>query len=153
MNTKDFWTKLFDGDRQCKEEMVPDRRRDDSMHVFRTRDQRNEQSDDENEDEPDTVYLFNQWKSLMLHCATVSIDSAERCVICVPFLNVHDEKVKAIFGKSNRDLTEIPAVTWLARALAEVADFNFAECGMCFCYFFTRKNPSPYLVSRNQILA
>ena len=114
---------------------VPDRRRDESMHVFRTRDQRHEQSDDENEDEPDTVYLFNEWKGLMLHCATVSIDSAERCVMCVPFLNVRDRNVKAIFGKSIRDVTTIPSATWLARALAEVADSNFGEWGEC-CLLF-----------------
>ena len=132
MDEANFWKELLRRDQQCKEHMVRDDRHQNQMHTFRTWEQRRDESDDETDDEPDMECLFREWRNLMLRCATVSVDSAERCIICVPFTNVQNVDVRHIYSKSGRDVDQLASATWLARALAEATDLLFSQFGECF---------------------
>ena len=134
MDQPTFWTNLLQTDQQCKEQMVRDARREPEMHTFRTWDQRKDESDDENEDEPEMESLFREWENVMLHCATVSVDSAERCIICVPFTTVQNVDVRRIYSKCGRNVDHLTSASWLARALAEATDRLFREWGDCFWF-------------------
>ena len=136
-----FWLKKLQEDKQCREEMVPDQRHDNGMRSFRTTAQRHDESDDENEDAPDEADLFEQWKHLMFQSVTISVDSSERCIICVPFLKIHNATVMPIYQKSGRDAAKLPAATWLARALAEHTDALFTQFGACFFFGVYRFSP------------
>ena len=129
MDNASFWTDVLQNDTQCQEAMVRDERRKNEMRIFRTWEQRKDESDHESEDEPDAASLFAEWKHLMLHCATVSVDGAERCVIRVPFTSVQDVDVRHIFSKCGRDVAHLESPTWLGRALAEATELLFNQFG------------------------
>ena len=132
MDSTNFWRQLLGRDRQCREHMINEIRWENQLHPFRTREQRRDESDCESDNETDRNALFGEWSRLMLHCATVSVDSAEQCVVCVPFVNIRNVDVRCIYGSRGQGVAQLSSVTWLARSLAEATDALFKYYGAFF---------------------
>ena len=144
-----FWQEILHNDKQCQKALIVDNRRRQGANTFRTSAQRKDESDEENDPEPDPASLFEAWKCLMLYCPTISIDSDEKCCVCVPFVSLEDARVTNIYSKSGKPVKEVESAWWLARALAEATDQEFKELGVSFlCFGTTRQTPG---LSRREV--
>ena len=78
---------------------------------------------------PEAKAVFQFWKTLMMDCCIVSIESHKDCSICLAFAHLCLEKVCWAAGSFGDDVLEPTSPFWLARAIAEATAEKFKSDG------------------------